>query len=353
MSVKVKNLKIDTISYDNKNYKDFDKCVGYAKLINPNYKKFLPNKPIYKVQFELTNTVSDFANCIRRFLLDEINVYSMDIDETKVITDDKYILNDVVKKNIELIPFQQNITETVDLNISISVENKTDSIIQIYSGDIDITDKKKKKLDVNDYFSANIPIFKLRSNKSLELKDITIVSGCAKQDAGKFCLLSNLSYEILDVVPFDESKYGKTGVSSLISDPSHFKISYKTHRNIQPKKIIIMCCDAITKRLSAIQKELGSIKNIDSIYFSELIELETNGEIKLFHFKNEYWTIANIIARYCYLEFKEIKFICACITHPSIEKSIVKIKHPESVKIITASIKHILSDVNAVKKAFL
>jgi DNA-directed RNA polymerase subunit L len=354
MPVKVKNSKIDTITFDKKNYKDFDKCVEFVKLIDPDYKKHLPTKPIHKVQFELTDTTVDFANCIRRYLLDEIMVYSMDVDESHLVTDDKFILSDVLKKQIELIPFQQKITQSDidDLQISISFENKTDDLMQIYSRHITITDKKNKKLDTEKYFSLNIPLIKVRPNKSMELKNITIVSGCGKQDSGKFCLLSNLSYEILDVVPFDESKFGKEGKSSLNSDPQHFRISYKTHRNIEPKKIMLMCCDAITKSFSIILKELSNIKNSDNVYFSDLLDLESKGDMKLFHFKNEYWTIANIIARYCYIEFKDIKFVCSCIIHPSIEESIVKIKHTEPVKIISAAIKQILADTATVKKSF-
>ena len=69
--------------------------------------------------------------------------------------------------------------------------------------------KKGKPVNTEQYFSMNIPIIKIRPNKSLEVTKINIVSGCGKQDSGKFGLLSNLSYEILDVIPFDESKFSK------------------------------------------------------------------------------------------------------------------------------------------------
>ena len=115
---------------------------------------------------------------------------------------------------------------------------------------------------------------------------------------------------------------------------------------------MILCCDGIIDRLSSIQKELSQIKNDTTVHFSNLINLETKGNMKLYHFKDEYWTIANIIARYCFLEFKEIKFVCSCIAHPSTEESIVKIIHPESAKILTSAIKNILADVTVLKKAF-
>jgi DNA-directed RNA polymerase subunit L len=223
----------------------------------------------------------------------------------------------------------------------------------VYSRHIEVFDNKNKKLDNEKYFSLNIPITQLRSNKSLEVNDITVVTGNGKTDSGKFCLLANVSYEILDVIPFEESKYEKKGESSLNSTPAHFKIGYKTHRNIEPKKVMVLCCDVIVNRLTAIREELSNIKYTDSTYFSDLIELESHGEIKLFHFKGEYWTIANIISRYCYLAFKDIKFVCASVIHPSKEESIVKIKHGDSVKIINTAIQHIISDALIVKKSFM
>lgn len=354
MTLKVKNFKISAITYDKKYFKDIDRCIEYVKLIVPDYKKYLPNKPQHKVEFELVDTNADFANCIRRFLLDEINVYSMDVNEDNITTDDRFILSDLLKKNIELIPFTQKINESEckDLTMSMEIVNTTDEIITVYSGDILVSDKKNKTLDNEKYFSSNIPIINLRSGKTLKIKDINIVNGCAKMDAGKFCLLSNLSYEILDIKPLNENKYSKTGQSSLVSNPAHFKFSYKTHRNIEPQKVMIMCCNHITNRLENLLKEMGNIKNDTNIYFSDLINVETTGEFKLFHLKGEYWTIANVISRYCYIIFKEIKFVCSSIIHPSTEESIVKIDHTEPAKIITSAIKAILSDIATVKKSF-
>lgn len=347
MPIKVKNVKVNEIKF--KDFKNFDKCLEYVKSMNIDPMKYLPQKPQQHLQFEITNTVSDFANCIRRFLLDEIYIYSMDVDEMNIITNDRFILSDVLKKNIELIPIDQLLTD--EFVISLQIENKTDDIMTIHSGDITITNKNKV-LKTSDYFSSNIPIIQLRSNCSLEIKNISIVSGCGKQDAGKFCLLSNISYEILDVMPVEVNKYEKKGESSLNSEPAHFKIGFKTYRNFDPKKIMLLCCDAITNRMTTIQKELSNITKDMTVYFSDLINLETKGDIKLFHFKNEYWTIANIISRYCYLEFKEIKFICACIIHPSTEESIVKITHPESNKIIDSAITQILDDIKTLRKSF-
>ena len=350
--MKVKNFKFTEISID-KRIKNFEKCIEYLKLVDIDYKKYLPKKPIHKVEFELTETNVDFANCVRRFLLDEINVFSMNVDEESIITDDKFILSDLLKKNIELIPFQQELTdnEYKKLKMSIDITNTTEDIITVYSRDISVN-LEGKELDNEKYFSTNIPLINLRSNTKLAVNVINITSGYGKQDAGKFSLLSNLSYEIMDVKPLDETKFNKSGNSSLVSNPKHFKLSYKTHRNIKPKNVMILCCEHITKRMNTILQELNKMNNKILVYFSDLIELETKDQIKLYHFKNEYWSIANIISRYCYINYTDIKFVCSCIIHPSIEESIVKINHPESNDMMINSVKKIIADVELLKKTF-
>lgn len=350
MPIKIKNIKSDEIAYDK--YKDFKKVVEYVKLINPDYKKFLPEKPKHRIQFEITNTVSDFANCIRRFLMEELMIYSLDVNEDHIKTNDKFILNDDLKKTIELIPLQQQLNDIDDLKISLNVKNTTDDIITIYSRQIKFTNSKGKELVTEDYLSGNIPIITLKSDKTLSINNITIVKGCGKQNSGKFSPFSNISYEILDVVPFEESIYKKKGESSLNSIPTHFKISITTYGNIKINSIIDLCCDKITDRLNNIYKELSNINSKDLMFFSSLVDLKSYNDMKIFTFKGEFWTIANIISRYCYMELSSIKFVCACINHPSIEESIIKIVHPDSNKLILTAIKNILSDVEILKKSF-
>lgn len=352
--VKLTNLKYTEIPFESDD-KNFQRCLEYVKSVTDNYKKYIPKNPKHKVSFELIDANSDLANCIRRYLIDEMPVYSMNVDEENIKTDDKFILADYLKNNLELIPFLQDINdkECEDLSMSLHIENKTDDVISVYSGDIVILDKQKKILDNTKYFTTTIPIIKLRSGKKLDITSINIVAGIAKSHSGKFILLSNIYYEILDIKPIiDENKFNKSGESSLNSNPQHFKIEFTTHRNINPKTIMPECCKLIIKTIESLHKELSNIKESDIVYFSDLIELETKGDVKLFHFKHEYWTIANIISKYCYMAFKDIQFVCSSIIHPSIEESIVKIRHPESIKILLTALKNIISDINIVKQAF-
>ena len=91
------------------------------------------------------------------------------------------------------------------------------------------------------------------------------------------------------------------------------------------------CLDIIILRLTNINKEISNIKDTDASYISDLITLETNANFKIVYLTGEYWTIANIIARYCYLEDNDIEFVCSSITHPTTEISKIRIKHKTSI----------------------
>lgn len=346
--VKVKNIKFTELPFETDD-KNLQKCISLIKTINADYKKFIPKNPKQKLSFELTESQPELANCIRRYLMDEMEVYSMDVNEEKIKSTDKFILNDFIKKNIELIPFKQDID--TDIQLKLHVENKTDEIITIYSKDLEIL-YKNKPAKIEDYVTTTIPITQLRPCSTIDITDIKIVSGTGKVDAGKFALLSNIYYEIMDVEPLEENKFKRVGESSLVSNPTHFKLILTSHRNLDLRKIMPLCCANIIKKLEDIKTELTKIDEKEKIYLSDMIELETKGDIKLFNLKGEYWTISNIIAKYCYIIFNDIQFVCSAILHPSIETSVVKIKHPESVKIMIDAIKLIIADVGSIKKSF-
>lgn len=350
--ISVKNIKYKDIPFVSKD-KNFVKCLAYAKSINSDISQYIPISNKESVSFELVNVNSSIANCIRRFLIDELEVYSMHVDEEKVETDDPFILCDYIKKMIELIPIcQDHKEEHLDsLHISINIENKTDDLITIYSSDIDIMDKKNK-LNNDDYFITTIPIITLRSCKKLHIKDICIVKGSGKINSGKFSLLNHILYEALDVEPLTMSKFAKTGNSSLVSNPTHYKIEFETYRNIKSKTIMPRCCELILHRITTIHDILEELKENTTIHISNTINIKTNGELTLFYFKGEYWTISNLISKYCFTLHNDIEFVCSTIVHPSQEEAIVKIKHSEPIKILKDALLKIIKDFKLIKSYF-
>lgn len=361
--VSVKNLQIHEFSFgkeiENKKNKQMQKCLeilrteseqftmGYADAID-----LLPKRSKMHVSFELVDTNVELANAMRRCLLDEITIKSLDFDEFNDFrTDDLYILNDFIKKQLELIPILQD-RDYNDAKFQLYKKNDTDEIIDVISENIKPIDENTK-MDTMDLFAKNIVLCKLRPNKFIRIDNIRISEGIARDNAGKYNTVSNIYYEIKDIDPIVETKTGQRGVSSMVSNPKHFKLGYSTHRNFDnPKLLVVKSCETLIDKLKLILEEFQKIKNKDKQYISDYIALETTGDVKKISIIGEYWTIVNVICKYVYEEAIDIKFIAPAIVHPEKEIGLINIIHPEFSSIIQNGIKKILVDLDDILSAF-
>ncbi len=358
--VKVSNLKVETFNLvkeiKTQKNKYMQECMKYIKPHEA--ETLLPSKDRYTVSFDLKETNSDFANAIRRCLIGEVEVAALDFDEySDLDTSDAYILSDFIKKQINLLRIHQDhlLDGKFDLysklDISLSKINKTDGIIDVKSDDIVITKDGKQ---ISDFVGKNIVLTRLRPDCYIKIKNIKVVKGISRIDAGKFNPISNITYKIIDIDPIVETREGLEGVSSMKSNPTHFYISYSTHKNIsEPKKLLVSCCNILIDRLEKIYDDLKNINNKSTQYFSSLLELESNGGLKVLKIKGEYYTLVNLIARYCFvLTNGNIKFVTPALIHPDKEVGVVKIIHPEFCTLIQNSIKKIISELKDLRKNF-
>jgi hypothetical protein len=368
-AVAVKNIKIKEINFSTK-LEHLNKpanlalknSLGYIAFLGNGIdgKTLLPKKSKFRVDFEITGTCSGFANGIRKCIMDEIPIYSLTMDSDGLTTSDWYVLSDYLQKNIELIPIHQEIDyeKAKTWTISLNIINSTDEVINVKSGDLEIFEGKKK-IPTESIMSTNISIVELHPAMFIKILNITIVRGLSKFDASKFASISNMRYEILDVEPLAHTKEEKTpGVSSLLSNPTAFRLGYTTYRNVKdPKTIIYKCCDALTGRISAFRKELENVKEEPETkvisYFSALLDVETRSDFKFFNFKDESRTLPNMISHYCFNLDSNISFAAPSLIHPSTEIGVVKIKHLNSVKIIQDAMTAILRDIAVLKNTFL
>lgn len=300
-----------------------------------------PNKPEYTVEFELHNTVSDLANAIRRCLVEELDVVALSADVKDIETDDRYILPDVVISQLESLPINQEIEFDAN-SLELKAINTSTEIRTVFSNSISISDKaSSNSISVKDILSDNLFITKLHATKSIHIKHMKLIKGKALTDANSFTLLSNITYKILDINPKSQS--------SLTSQPSKFKLGYTTSRNISAKKPIIMCCINLIDRLESILKELVT-DNPHGFH----VEIEDHPDnLHHIYIDNEYWTMANLLSKYCYLMDNQIPFVAPAIVHPSTNKAYVKIKHNDWKNILIAAIKEAVEDLTIVKKAFM
>ena len=101
MPVKISKVQINETSFTKNTSNNWKKCVEYAKIINPNYIDLIPLKPNHTVSFEIENTSSAFANCIRRFIMEELDIISMDVDENNIKLKSKSVDTKAFGRHIE------------------------------------------------------------------------------------------------------------------------------------------------------------------------------------------------------------------------------------------------------------
>lgn len=366
--IKIENIKIEEVNFskrlqklgnpENEVLKNSLNYIDYLKS-GVNAKDLLPKKSKFRVDFVISGTCSGFANGIRKCIMEEIPIYSLHVNPETLESSDRYILSDNIQKNIELIPIIQDkdFEEIKNWKISLDILNSTDEVVNVKSGDLEIT-ADGKKIPVDNIMSPNITIMELHPARFVKISDISIVEGFAKDNAGKFATVSNTRYEILDMVPLAHDVEEKEpGESSMVKDPTEFHLGYTTYRNTKnPQFVIHRCCAVLKERLEAFHKELNEVKENKKtkvmMHFSTLLDVETRSEIRFFNFKNESWTLVNMISQYCYLLDNEIPFVAPSIIHPSTNVGVIKIKHPNPIKIIQDAISAILVDIEILDKSF-
>lgn len=343
--VNVKELKVMEHNFQLKKGTnvEFDKCL---KMV-PELLTLLPKKSKYIVSFELVDTNVDVANAIRRCLTNEIPIKSLDYvdDEKNVQFSDLYILSDLLKQQIELVPIDQNVEENTMLSLKVS--NNTDSIINVSTHDFKVV--SPPNLKVEDLME-DIVLGQLRPQGTLTIKKVGITEGKAKSNSAAFNSLASIKYEILDTKPLYEEK----GKSSMVSDPSHFRIEYSTHRNFtNPLYPMIKCCNELISRLESIVDAMKPIQNKDTFYFSDFIKLETEGSTKTISISDESWTITNLLTRNCIeLSKNNILFVTPSIIHPDKAIGQLKITHPEFSDLIQNAAKKAIKDLQTIESSF-
>jgi DNA-directed RNA polymerase subunit L len=352
--VKILNYIENIIDFAQIDTPEMKRCLDYIKMEGKDPKSLFP--PIkHKISFELHDANTELANSIRKCILDELTIKSMTFNDNDWASDDKYILSDFLKTNLEHIPINQD--QNYDsIVIYLYKINTTDDTINIYSHDL-VMEKHDKNgkivvLPTSDYLAPNIAIIKLQSGKYIKISNIKIITGLTYENAGKFAAVSATEYEILDVIPLYQSKAEFSGNSSLVSNPSKFKIGYTTYGNISnPKSILMHCCDTLIERIQLIKNELELVntKELDIAYFSNKMKIEQDKGILLIYIENESWSVGRLISKYCYLEDSNIPFVTAGIIHPSVNKCCIKIKHLQPIIILKKAIEKIIIDLTIIQ----
>lgn len=265
----------------------------------------------------LTFNVSNVPYCIingyRRCMIDEIPIKHMYLIISSVKTNDPYILQDMVKDRIEMIPLIQSIDPIVTFKLNIS--NIGDSIMSIYSSDLISSDD-------NIYFNQTFKVCDLNPNSYIKIDNIKIRKSSGEQD-GKFSLCM-ASYEVDDI-----SK------SSMIVFKNDFNMFIESFGNIEVYDIVNMARDLLIKRLDIIKNNI----------LTGTIRLVNIGEIHQYFLEKEGYTIGELLRIYIYQTSDNIKLINYDSGYPSEKGIILNIIHPNHKELIISSIELIINDI--------
>lgn len=362
----IKNLSIAKSDYKQPN----DKLKSIVKLMEKNNINnpldLLPQSDFYNVKFNLVNTNSAFANGIRRILIEELPVTCLEATHENIHTTDDFLLTDVIRKNINLIPINQEfiLSALKNLYITIDIFNNTNKQIDVKARDLIITKNqidpaapktKHKSIIAIDKLipDGNITIFTLSPGKQIVINDIVIESGLSKDDAAKFSLLNNVSYKPIGYKPYNN--FDKTGIRSSDYDPDEFEIQFTTNGNITPKSVMTKLYNTVADRLSAIRSKVSTYKDNksdSSFYAGDNIEVSFLDSIETYKFHTEYITLTYMIAQQCYQLDKNIKFCTPSIDRYDNEIGIIKINHPDSPSLIIKAIDDCISHCKEITSAF-
>lgn len=365
--VKISKIKVEEVSFQEK-LKNLDKPEN-AKLKKalehicfyndeePTKKELLragellPKQSKFKVDFELTDAYTGLANAIRVGLVDEVVIDSLTVEDKDFHTTDRYILSDFFRKNVQLVPLRQNMTERLkSMKFSLEVVNATDEIIDVKSGDIQVKENGKI-IPTGKVLVDNITIIELRPTKEIKIKKFEIISGKTHTNAAAFASISNIRYDILDMVPKGHTDEDPKGVSSMMHDPKHFSIGYTTHMNVdEPFWILKLCFRTLRDRLVKFQQELENVKKEKPLsHFSTDLEIESRGKLVMFKLNGEKHILPHMISQKCYLLDSNIPFVVPSISHPSIEIGIVSIIHKDPIAIVGDAISEIVKELDSLR----
>ncbi len=292
--------------------------INLSKTPYASLAKLVPSVTNNVLTFEIRGANCSLANAIRRTLKSELPVKYLTASLTDIKSSDPYILGDVIQKRLEMIPISQSIK--TDAKFSIRFENNTDSYVDIMSTDIKLNGVSSSA-DIMPF----IPLCDINSGTDLTINDIHVTERCG-YDSGRVAI-GRIGYEIID---HDMTQ------SSLVSEPTSFRLVVETPGVIDPVEITIKAIDDLINRVNAIDYDRAVIEF--GVYKLPII--------------NETHSIGHLMAWYVYQTEKTIGYVAPRTPHPSKREIVLDVKHPDAEAVCKKAVEAIQADLKALRKAF-
>jgi hypothetical protein len=199
---------------------------------------------------------------------------------------------------------------------------------------------------------SNIVIVRLRPGKYIKIRNIKLQSGTSAEHAGKFSLLNNVSYEPLDIEPYNQ--FTNKGTRSIDHDCQKFRVGFTTCGNITPKEVIDQLTTTLKARLTDIKNkiEIYAAANTDTYYSGQDCEVSLIDDVYYYKFAGHYITAIYMIAMRCFKLDENIPFCSAGVERYDSMIGIIRIIHADRNKILIKAIDGCIGDLNMLRAAF-
>ncbi len=285
----------------------------YAKLA-----KYVPPVVNNEMVFDILDGNTALANAIRRTLISEMPMKHLTISLTDIHSTDRYVIREVIKKRVEMIPISQDMD--VDTVFSVQVENNTDEPMDVLTDDIKINGVKK-----SDGILPMVPICNINSGTSFSLNDIRVITSYGYNNSR--VMPGRIGYQMIDQ---DFSK------PSMTQNPDHFRIEMEVSGVHNPKELVRTAIDSLMERL-------------DNIDFSRA---KTEFGVYKLSILNETHSIGKLISSYVYALEPTIDYVSDRLPHPSQREVIIDVRHPDAEELCKKAVVVIKKDLKSVMKAF-
>lgn len=204
--------------------------------------------------FTIHNCSNAVSNAIRRTIMCELKVAYLHTEYEDIVTDDPFIIPEMIQKRMRMIPLLQNTPP--DTKFSLDITNNT----------LDVLDVKTKSLiRGKPYFDETITILSLQPGKSLKLSARVASEYGYIPHYGMCALAFNATSICKDVTPsnmYDEAAESK----SHFSDPRVWEITFNTNGTMPSKQIVTSACSNIIDRLKSVLSLLYTMAHNDNQY---------------------------------------------------------------------------------------
>jgi hypothetical protein len=264
--------------------------------------------------------------------------------------------NQEIEDEIEYVEQDNDVDEKTDNNEkTIDITNKDNNENRDTTNS---SHKNKGDVSITEIFpETNCLVVRLRPGKYIKINHLFFEKGMQKDDASKFSLLNNITYQPLDIKPYDI--YAKTdsekGTRSIEHDCKEFKIAFATCGNIEPTHVIELLYNRLTQELNAIKQKVIKYSQSDvskKYYTDEGIEVTNINNIVTYTIYGQYLTTMNMLSQRCYVLDTSISFCCSAVKRYDSEIGIIKLTHADPNKLLITAIDSCIQDMKMILDAF-